>query len=73
MAYYMMEVGNIGAVCKADKINAKNFTSAKRTASKNQCFQKTILYIGTDVNENGFITNPIARKLWGEKWEDLRP
>ena len=65
--YYIAEVQNVGSFSKAEKITAKDLASAKRKASKSQCFYGTVLQIGTKVNESGFILNPIATKVNG-KW-----
>ena len=68
--YYIAEVQNLGSFSQAEKITAKDLSNAKRKASKSQCFYDTVLQIGTEVNDAGFIMNPIATKVNG-KWQDL--
>ena len=70
MMYYVSEVAGLHSFAKAERINAKSRTSAKRLASRYQLFQDTILYLGETVDNNGFIINPIAIKK-GNKWIDL--
>ena len=67
MTYYVAEIQNAGSYREADKIEASSLAAAKRIASRNQCFQGTVLEIGESVNEQGFITDPIARKENG-RW-----
>lgn len=71
MIYYAAEVQNYGSFRKAEKLKATNLRAAKREASLNQVFQGTTLVLGTDVNEDGFILDPIARKEDGQRWEDM--
>ena len=71
MVYYAAEVQNYGSFRKAEKLKATNLRAAKREASLNQVFQGTTLVLGTDVNEDGFILDPIARKEDGQRWEDM--
>ena len=70
MTYYVSEVQNPHSFAKAERINAKSHTSAKRSASRYQMFQDTVLYLGREVDNNGFIIDPIAVKR-GNKWVDL--
>ena len=70
MTYFVSEVAGLHSFAKAERINAKKLTSAKRLASRYQMFQGTVLYLGRGVNENGFIIEPIAVKK-GDKWVDL--
>ena len=70
MFYYVAEVARPHIFAKAEKIKAKSLTSAKRSASRYQMFQDTVLYIGEGVNSDGFIINPIAVKK-GNKWINL--
>ena len=70
MEYYVSEVANPHSFSKADRLNAKSRSSAKRCASRYQMFQDTVLYLGTAVDRNGFIVDPIAVKK-GRKWVDL--
>ena len=68
--YYVSEVARMHSFAKAEQLNAKSRTSAKRCASRYQMFQDTVLYLGETVDSNGFITEPIAFKK-GKKWIDL--
>lgn len=70
MFYYVAEVARMHSFAKAEKINARSLTSAKRVASKYQMFQDTVLYIGEEIDNNGFIVNPIAVKK-GNEWTNL--
>ena len=70
MIYYVAEVAGLHSFPKAERINAKGLTSAKRSASRYQMFQGTVLYLGMAVDNNGFIIDPIAVKK-GNKWVDL--
>ena len=70
MTFYVAEVTRLHSFAKAEKIEAKSLASAKRKASRYQLFQDTILYLGREVDSNGFIVNPVAVKK-GNKWVDL--
>ena len=70
MIYYVAEVTALHSFAKAEKLNAKSRTSAKRCATRYQLFQDTILYLGETVDRNGFIIEPIAVKR-GNRWIDL--
>lgn len=71
MMYYVAEVAGLHSFAKAEKIHAKNRSSAKRQASRyHQLFLGTILYLGKAVDSNDFIIEPIAVKK-GNKWLDL--
>lgn len=71
MLYYVSEVKGLYSFAKAERINAKSRTSAKRSASRyHQMFLGTILYLGKAIDSNGFIIEPIAIKK-GDKWIDL--
>ena len=70
MEYYVSEVTGLHSFAKAERLNAKSLSSAKRCASKYQLFQDTVLYLGEAVDSNGFIVEPIAVKK-GNKWIDL--
>jgi hypothetical protein len=65
--YYIAELQNKNSYRKAEQITAKDLTSAKRIAGRGQFFQGTVMEIGLSVDNNGFITTPIARKING-KW-----
>ena len=71
MVYYVSEVEGLHSFAKAEKINAKSRSSAKRSASRyHQMFLGTILYLGKAVDSEGFIIEPIAVKK-GDQWTDL--
>lgn len=70
-AYYFAELQNAGSYRQAEKLKATSLRAAKREASMRQVFQGTVLEIGNNVNEDGFIMNPIARKEVGKHWEDI--
>lgn len=68
--YYFAELQNAGSYRQAEKLKATSLRAAKREASMRQAFQGTTLEIGNNVNEDGFIMNPIARKS-GPTWETI--
>ena len=70
MTFYVSEVIALHSFAKAERLNAKSRTSAKRCATRYQMFQDTVLYLGRAVDSNGFIVQPIAVKK-GNKWVDL--
>ena len=70
MTYYVSEVSNPHSFAKAERLNAKNLASAKRSASRYQMFLGTVLYLGRAVDGRGFIVEPIAIKK-GSKWTNL--
>ena len=70
MKYYVAEVQNIGSKREAAAIEAKDIAAAKRTASRQQVFEGTVLEIGTMVDGNGFLTDCIFFKVNG-KWEKV--
>lgn len=70
MIYYVAEVEELHSFAKAERLNAKSRSSAKRSASRYQMFIGTVLYLGRAVDSNGFIIEPIAVKK-GNKWIDL--
>ena len=70
MTYYISEVAGLHSFAKAERISAKSRTSAKRSASRYQLFQDTILYLGRAIDSRGFIVEPISVKK-GNKWLDL--
>lgn len=67
--YYIAELQSANSYSVATKIEAINVTSAKRIASRMQYFYGTVLEISTNVNYDGFILDPICRKING-KWEN---
>jgi len=60
--YYISETQNGNSIRKAEKIEAKNLTSAKRTATRNQIYQGTVLSIYRNIGENGFGFNLVTSK-----------
>ena len=70
-AYYFAELQNSGSYRQAEKLKATSLRAAKREASMRQVFQGTTLEIGNNVNEDGFILNPVARKEAGKTWETI--
>ena len=69
--YYFAEFQNAGSYRQAEKLKAKSLRAAKREASMRQAFYGTVLEIGCEVNEDGFILNPVARKEVGKQWKDV--
>lgn len=69
MTYYFAEVEKAGNLRKAEKLKAVTLTAAKREASKKKVFAGTVLCIGTDITEQGFLKDRIAVKESG-KWTD---
>lgn len=61
MKFYVAEVQNVNSVREAE---------AKRKASRGQAFYGTVLVIGTEIDENGFITDPMVYKESG-KWHNI--
>lgn len=70
MKFYVAEVQNVNSVREAEEISAKDLTEAKRKASRGQAFYGTVLVIGTEIDENGFITDPMVYKESG-KWHNI--
>ena len=68
--WYVMETADRGGKTKAESFKAKSLTSAKRTASRRQMFEGTVLYLGADIDDNGFVSNPLSIKRGG-KWTDI--
>ena len=68
--YYVAEVARLHSLAKAEQLNAKSRTSAKRCASRYQMFQDTVLYLGETIDSSGYIVDPIAVKK-DNKWIDL--
>ena len=63
--YYYAEVENAQSYSVADSLKAKSLVSAKREASRKQFFTQTVIEIGNEINSQGFILEPIARKIDG--------
>lgn len=53
--YYMMETSNANSFRKAEPLKAQNLTAAKREASRKAAFYDTVLTIGTELNDEGFL------------------
>ncbi len=70
MKFYVAEVQNVNSVREAEEISAKDLTEAKRKASRGQAFCGTVLVIGTEIDENGFITDLLVYKENG-KWHNI--
>lgn len=70
-AYYFAELQNAGSYRQTEKLKATSLRAAKREASMRQAFYGTVLEIGCEVNEDGFILNPVARKEVGKQWKDV--
>ena len=51
--YYITETQNANSIRYAEKITAKNLSSAKRQATKNQVYQGTVLKIYEDIVKYG--------------------
>lgn len=62
--FYFAELLKGGARV-AMPINAKTLADAKRVASRKQAFYGTILEIGTEIDDNGFLADCIAEKIDG--------
>ena len=65
--FYIAEMQNTQSRRKAQKILAKDLASAKRKASKAQCFCGTVMAIGHEIDSEGYITDVICTKVDG-KW-----
>lgn len=65
--YYYAELSNKNSYRKANKIQVQSLRAAQIIASKNQIFSGTVLEISQEINENGFILEPICQKIDG-KW-----
>ena len=59
--YYVSETQNANSIRQAEKISAEDLTAAQKIAAENQVFQGTVLKIYSDVNENGYGVNELAR------------
>ena len=68
--YYVAELQNEHSYREASVIRAQSLSHAKKLATKAHVFRDTVLVIGLSVDESGFITDPICRKVGGV-WADL--
>ena len=71
MKYYIAEVENLRAYREAYSIEAESLKEARRIATKQQAFDGTVLVIGLEVNEKGWITDPLCVKNHG-RWEQVK-
>jgi hypothetical protein len=71
--YYMVEtLQNCGYRCrKAVKLESDNLRAARKEATGKQFFQGTILYIGTEIDRIGFMTEADLVYQNG-KWQKCR-
>lgn len=67
MFYYVMCTEKNGQLRKANRIHAKSITIAKRIASILNPFVNGCIKIGVEVDNNGFVRNPLYVKENG-KW-----
>ena len=70
--YYFTETNHVNAFATAEVLKAETLSAAKREASRRQCFQGSILKIGTaySLNTDGLLIDEIASKESGKKWVD---
>lgn len=60
--YYVAELQNINSYREADEIKANNLSEAMKIAIKMQVFQGTVMCVGEDVDDNGFIVGRYWRR-----------
>lgn len=53
--YYMMESSNENSFRKAEPLKAESLIAAKREASRKAAFYDSVLTIGTEIDEDGFL------------------
>ena len=70
--YYFSETNYINTYGPAQALKATHLADAKREASRRQCFQGSVLKIGTaySLNTDGLLVDEIASKESGKKWVD---
>ena len=68
--FYFSEVANINSYREAEPLKAHTLAEAKKEASRTRAYLWTYLYIGTYINEQGFIIDPVAVKT-KEGWRDI--
>jgi predicted Zn-dependent peptidase len=56
--YYFAELQNRNSFSQAEKISAVSLADAQRIALSSQMFEGTVIEIGDNVNDDGFILNP---------------
>ena len=73
MCYYMVEtLNNCGFRCrKAVKLESDSLRAARKEAASKQFFQGTILYIGTEIDKIGFLTDAEVMFQNG-KWSKVK-
>lgn len=69
--YYFAETTSLPPLRKAEPLKARNLTAAKREASRNAAFWGTVLTIGTAVDSEGFLLNPVARRGKLDGWKAI--
>lgn len=71
--YYMVEtLVNCGFRCrKAVKLESNNLRAARKEAAGKQFFQGTVLYIGTEIDKIGFMTDA-ELVFQNGKWQKCR-
>ncbi len=71
--FYMVEtLNNCGFGCRrAVKLGSDTLRAARKEATKKQFFQGTILYIGTEIDRIGFLTDAEIVYQNG-KWQKCR-
>lgn len=68
--FYFSEVASINNYREAEPLKANTLSAAKREASKKRSFFGTFLYVGTCINEQGFIIEPLSVKT-KDGWRDI--
>ena len=68
--FYFSEVANLHSYREAEPLKANTLSAAKREASRKKAFFGTFLYVGTHINEQKFIIDPVAVKT-KEGWRDI--
>lgn len=68
--FYFSEVANLHSYREAEPLKANTLSAAKREASRRRAFCGTFLYIGTYIDEHGFIIEPLMVKT-KEGWRDI--
>lgn len=68
---YVMEVTEENSFRKAEKLDAKTLKDAKKEAAKKQYFYGTVLEIGTEIDEEGFLvpSSVVAYRKGEGRWE----
>lgn len=69
--YYIETLPKCGYKSReAVQLKSNTLISAKREATRKQLFKNTILFIGTEINSDGFLINAIALKE-NNTWSSL--